>query len=703
MLRNDIQLPFGAVYFRKSNPPKADWERDYAVAAEDGLNIFRHWFMWGSIESAPGVYDWSDYDRQMDLAAANGIKTIVAELIHSVPDWAMKKFAHARQVRVDGTRLSSNMGVSPAVGGFSNNGGGAGALSLNCPEVKEAAGRFLRELAGRYKDHPSMYGYDVWNECNYASDVDYSDFAKAAFREWLQRKYGDLATLATKWNRYSYSAWDDVEPPTQMAPYPECIDWLQFRHENFYDQMQWRIDTIRSVDPQNMISAHGVSGAIPNMTANGCDDWLAASKVELYGFTWIAARKGNEAWKNWYGVDVVRGAARGKPFWHSERQGGPLWLQPQVIGRDKDDGRVADPEDIRLWSMLSLAGGARGVMNLRFRPLLDGPLFGAFGSYAMDGTRTPRSDMASGIAKWANDPAQARLWQARPVRGEVGILVVPETQQFDYLLSFDRAEKPYPAAMWGAYRGFLDNGVQPDWVHVDDIDGYDFLYFPYPIMFTAAQAERIARWVERGGVLVAEACPGYFGDRGHVGMRQPNMGFDEVFGAREHDVEFMPDIGDRIHFEFDGKPVDGGGFLQSYAPTTGTARGCFDDGRIAIVENLHGAGRTLLVGTNPSVGYHMKSGAENRSFFADVFAWSGKERHVTLSNPALFARVHHGPDGSFLWLVNTTRETQISEVTLGGAFTSVRPRDRVWPLTGNAASDRRYEVAPRDVLIVALG
>jgi beta-galactosidase len=702
MLRTDLQFPFGAVYFRKSNPPKADWERDYGVAAADGLNIFRHWFMWGSIERAPGVYEWSDYDRQMDLAAANGIKTIVAELIHAVPDWAVRKFDHARQVRANGTRLSSNMGVSPATGGFSNNGGGAGALSLNCPEVKEAAGAFLKALAARYKDHPAMYGYDVWNECNYAADVDYSAYAKAAFRLWLQKKYGDLATLAVKWNRYSYSEWDDIKPPTQMAPYPECIDWLQFRHENFYDQMQWRIDTIRGVDPHNMISAHGVSGAIPNMASNGCDDWLAASKVELYGFTWIAARKGNEAWKSWYGVDIVRAAARGKPFWHAERQGGPLWLQPQVIGRDKDDGRVADPEDVRIWALLSFAGGARGTLNPRFRPLLDGPLFGAFGSYAMDGSRTPRSEMISGIAKWANDPAQARLWQAKPVRGEVGILVVPETQQFDYLLNFDRSEKPYPAAMWGAYRGFLDNGVQPDWVHIDDIDAYDFLYFPYPIMFTAEQARRITRWVEQGGMLVAEACPGYFGDRGHVGVVQPNMGLDEVFGAREHDVEFMPDIGDRIHFTFDGKPVDGGGFLQSYTATGGTERGRFDDGRLAVVENRYGRGRTLLVGTNPSAGYHRKGGADNLRYFAEILAWSGKQRHVQLSNPALFARVHQGADGAFLWLVNTSRDAHTTDVHLGSSFGAIRPRASVWPERRDMADATSYPVAPRDVLILEL-
>ncbi len=49
------------------------------------------------------------------------------------------------------------------------------------------------------------------------------------------------------------------------------------------------------------------------------------------------------------------------------------------------------------------------MMNLRFRPLLDGPLFGAFGSYGMDGSRTPRSDMASKIAFWTNAPEQQAL------------------------------------------------------------------------------------------------------------------------------------------------------------------------------------------------------------------------------------------------------------------------------------------------------
>jgi beta-galactosidase len=693
-------VPFGAVYFRKSNPPREDWDRDYGVAAEDGLNVFRHWFMWASIERRPGHYDWEDYDRQMDLAAKNGIKTIIAELTHTVPDWAYRQFGHARQLRADGRPMTSNMGVSSSTGGFSNNGGGAGALTMNAPEVKEAVAAFLKAMATRYKGHPGLLGYDVWNEVNYAADVDYSVYMKADFRLWLKAKYGDLETLANAWYRYSYAEWDDIEPPAEVAAYPENLDWLEFKRQNYYGQMQFKIDTIRAVDQDCLIAAHGVGGAIPNMASNGSDDWLAASKVELYGLTWVPSRRGFKPWQNFFGPDLTRAAARGKPWWHAERPGGPLWLQPQVLGHDKEDGRVMDPEDIRTLTMTSFAAGATGVLNLRYRPLLDGPLFGAFGSYGMDGSRTPRSDMASDIGKWANSAEQKPLFAAKPVKGDIAILVIPEAQAWDYLLNHNHKPETYREAMWGAYRGFFDNDIQADWVHIDHIADYETIYAPYPIMLTAEHAKALATWVENGGTLISEATPGYFGDRGKVGTVQPHNGLDAVFGAREDEVEFMPDIGDRIAFDFDGKPVKGGGFLQSYTPTTGTVRGSFVDGRKAVVENTFGRGRTLLVGTNPGIAYFKQSNAENLAFFANALAWTGKTQQLRLSNPALQGRLHDGPQGRVLWLLNPTREAQQTSVLLGSGQPAF---GKTFWGDGSASSvDGTVVIPARDAIVVQL-
>ncbi len=279
--------------------------------------------------------------------------------------------------------------------------------------------------------------------------------------------------------------------------------------------------------------------------------------------------------------------------------------------------------------------------------------------------------------------------------------MAPEAQAFDYLLSYEGKFDTYAAAMWGAYRGFFDNNIQADWVHIDDIDGYDALYFPYPIALTAENASKLAAWVEAGGQLISEACPGYFGDRGTVGTVQPNNGLDAVFGAVEDEVEFMPDIADRIRFGFAGLTVTGGGFLQSYALKGGEARGDFADGRLAVVENRHGKGRTLLVGTHPSVGYYRDSADSGRRYFAEVFAWTGKARHVETDNPHVQFRLHEADGRSYLWAINATREVQAGRITLG------TPGDAKagavhWSGDGASFDGASFSLPARDALIVEL-
>jgi beta-galactosidase len=271
MARPMPQVPFGAVYFRKSNPPRADWERDYGVAAEDGLNTFRHWFMWSAIERRPGVYDWSDCDRQFDLAAENGIATIIAEFTMAAPDWLQRRLPHCRQIHADGTPMASGYSPSCAVGGFGQGLGGAGSLTLNAPEVHEAVMGFLTEMVSRYRGHPGLLGYDVNNEMNYQPDFDFSEQTAAAFRRWLQARYADLDTLAEAWHRYSYAEWDDIVPPRRLQPYAECLDWMAFRQDNFYGHVADKIATIRAADPDALVVSHGIAAAITAMAGHGCD------------------------------------------------------------------------------------------------------------------------------------------------------------------------------------------------------------------------------------------------------------------------------------------------------------------------------------------------------------------------------------------------------------------------------------------------
>ena len=139
-------VPYGAVYFRKSNPPKKDWERDYRQAAADGMNCFRHWFLWSAIEVAPGRYDWADYDRQLDLAAKYGIKTIAADILCTAPQWAFKRYPHAWVENADGSRRASHYTIACAVGGWPG-------LCLDNEDVRKHAEQFLAAMVKRYRNH----------------------------------------------------------------------------------------------------------------------------------------------------------------------------------------------------------------------------------------------------------------------------------------------------------------------------------------------------------------------------------------------------------------------------------------------------------------------------------------------------------------------------------------------------------------------
>jgi beta-galactosidase len=691
-------FPYGAVYFRKSNPPAEDWARDHKTAAQIGMNTFRHWFLWGAIEIAPGKFDWVDYDRMMDLAAANGIKVVIAEFTTNAPEWAFRRYASARYKASDGSIASSEIGESTAVGGFPG-------LCLDNPEAQAAAERFLTALIERYRSHPALLGYDLWNENTYGGGGlrkmnCYCEATKRRLREWLQTRYGSLNAVGKAWGRYSFETWEDVEPPESLDGYAEGLDWLEFRIDDAFRLLEWRVKLFRRLDPHHLICAHGVAGTLETLPSSAHNEWRSAAMMDVWGLTWVASRKGNAPWLQYQALDLVRGGARGKPFWHAEAEGGPLWMQPQVIGRPREDGRQPDAEDVRIWNLISCAGGARGILYPRWRPLLDGPLFGAFGPFAMDGSVTPRAEMAGHVAKWAN--AHPEVWKARPVKGDVGLVFIPESELFNY--AQQGATEYYAQSIRGAYQAFFDSNMQADFVALADIDEYKLVYLAYPVMLKSESVERLKQYVRKGGTLICEGLPAYFGDHGHVGTVQPNFGLDELFGAREKFVEFDPDLSDQLTFEVNGKQIFGRYFRQDYDLHGGTSAGQYANGNIAAVENTSGQGRTLLMGSFPGAGYYLHHGAATRELFMSFLKKAGLTPQVAIDDRSVQARLHSGPDGAILWATNPTRVAKKVTITLAAGAGDFKSAEDLWGGVEIAQSGSQFTISvpARDAVVALL-
>jgi beta-galactosidase len=646
----DPVFPFGAVYFRKSNPPEQDWERDHKTAAQMGVNIFRHWFMWASIENSPGQYDWRDYDRMVELEAQNHIKVVIAEIVSGAPEWMWDKYPQARHVGSDGSVTYPAVGASSATG--------SAPLCLDNEDVRGQAEKFLTALVERYRDSPATLGYDVWNEGGVQEC--YCPATQAKFREWLKAKYGTIEALGRAWRRYSFGDWESVHPPHGNGGYPDSLDWLAFRRDDAIRLLRWRTELIRRLDKRNKITAHG-TGALTDI------EWRTAADVDSYGYTWVASRHGNAPWMQFQAADLVRGASRAKPFWHAEATGGPLWMQPQVINRPLEDGRSSDDKDVRVWSLIDMAAGATGILFTRWRPLLDGPLFGAFGPMGMDGSVTPQAEMAGKLARWTN--AHADIWKSRPVKGDVGIVFVQESEDFNSVQRGGSGSAgSYSQSAQGAYQAFFDSNIQADFVSIDDIGEYPLIYLPYPEMLKKSTADKLRDYVAKGGKLVSEGCPGYFGDGGTAGAIQPNLGLDQVFGARETYVQFTPDLLTKLTLTVKGKEIAGQYFFQEYRTAGGQAVGQYANGQIAAVENTFDKGRTLLIGSFPGGGYFRSHAPPTREFFAGLLAWAGVQQQVQSSDPEVKARLHKGAGGAYLWVVNPTRTARTVRISLPSMF-----------------------------------
>ncbi|MGH3489132.1 MAG: hypothetical protein ACRDP8_14635, partial [Actinopolymorphaceae bacterium] len=143
-------------------------------------------------------------------------------------------------------------------------------------------------------------------------------------------------------------------------------------------------------------------------------------------------------------------------------------------------------------------------------------------------------------------------------------------------------------------------------------------------------------------------------------------------------VEFTPDLLDDLTLRVDGSEVHGGVFLQAYEPTTGTATGWYADGKVAAVDHAFGNGRTRLVGTFPSVGYHRHQDQGTRSYFARLLDFAGHRQRVRVSDPRVTARVHDGDGGRYLWLLNPVREPVRVTATLAATAKAVDKLRVVW-------------------------
>ncbi|HDN79739.1 MAG TPA: glycosyl hydrolase family protein [Chloroflexi bacterium] len=668
---------YGAQYYRAPTPRPEDWERDLNTMADMGFNIVRFWAMWNFIQVSEEEFDFSHLDRLMEIAAQAGLKVIINLIPENAPYWLAEKYPHARYLSHTGKRI--DLMARP-----NTPGGGWPGLCFDNDEVMEMAWRFFQAVASRYKGHPALYGYDVWNEphfevAQYFGEVFcYCEATQEKFRQWLKGRYGSLENLNAAWAR-RYTDWNQVHPPRFFGGYPDWIDWCRFKLETHRKRLKLRKEWIKEVDPEARVLSHGIAYIFSEVPMVINDEWELAEEVEEWGvstYPGVFEMNGEDLFYLMVIMDLTRSAARGKRFWASEMQASFVTLtwpltfgaatqqskasalrahliasttQQRILSKARKMGGLdrtpaLSEADYRVWNWAALMSGAKGVIYWQWRNESLGPEAPSGGLTNPDGSPNARTYEAARFARFVRE--HSLMEKATPFRGEIGVVFAPESWIFNYVAQSD--VKYWGDSVLGVYRALYEANYQVDFVKRENFGDYRCLYLPFPLMLESETAQALAQYVADGGILISEACPAQFVEGGFSSAKVPGQGLDRVFGTGTSSV----DAREGPYITYKHFQIPAGFYQQKLEPEGAEVLGYFNDGFPAITLNRYGKGVAVLIGSYPGMVYHWTRDPEAKGFLLDLLEMLGVNPRVSVSDSEVKARVLALGEAFLLYVIN---------------------------------------------------
>src|SRR5215469_3806110 len=590
------------------------WGKDLDQIRAVGFNTVKTWVDWATAEPNPGQYNFRNLDLLLRLAQEHGLRVIVQVYLDSAPAWVGQHYPDSRFVDRSGAIIDSEA---------------APGYCIDHNGVRSEIVKFLEALSGEANKSPALYAWDVWSEphvINWAEfpylenpEFCFCSFTQARFRDWLKTKYHSLNALNAAWYR-SFESWDQVEPPRfpTILSYTDYLDWRAFIEDKLVEDLKTRVDAIRSLDASHPITSHAAVPGLFTSPTDGYgepDDWKMSSRADFFGTSLYP--KHSESTKPWSDLMLAAGLDFSRSAGHSYNKG--FWIGELQAGQGATGMRIADPvngHDEQYWMWQVLAHGAREIAVYAWYPMSSGFESNGYGLINLDGTLTERARVAG---RTVNAIARhgAEILGSTPAPAQVAILY----NRLSYMVggsepSLSKLGNAERDSLLGLYSAFFEENIPVDFVHPVDVIGnrlqqYKILFLPFPVMLSREVAEGVKQYVQAGGTAVAEARLAWNDARGFASDVIPGAGLADLFGARESVIK----PADRVLFRtqasaaLPGMPahtqITGEVFEEELQVLPGgTTLGHFANGAPAVVKNIAGRGKAVLIGTFLGLAYY---------------------------------------------------------------------------------------------------
>ena len=509
----------GIAYGGDYNPeqwPESTWAEDVALMREAGVSLVTVGvFSWALLERSEGKYDFGWLDRVLDLLHENGISVDLATATASPPPWFSRQYPDSLPVDRQGHRLWP---------------GSRQAYCPSSPEYRTAATRLAGALATRYGQHPAVVMWHINNEYGCHVPQCYCDTSAAAFRAWLQRRYGDIGGLNTAWGTafwsQHYEDWEQILPPRATPTWgnpTHQLDWSRFSSDELLECFKAERDVLRRITPGIPITTNFMGAFKPvdyfhwageeDLVSN--DHYLIGDDPAPHVHLAMAA-------------DLVRSAGHGAPWVLMEHSTSAVNWQLRNLAKQ--------PGQLRRNSLQHVARGADAVCFFQWRASRAGAEKYHSGMVPHAGTDT--LVWREVVELGADLKALGEVAGTR-VQAEVAIVFDWPAWWACELDAHPSADVRYLPLVRDVYDAFWNLGTTIDFVRPgQDLSRYKLVVVPALYLVSDEAAENLTNYARDGGHLLCTFFSGIVNTDDAVRLGGYPGAFREALGVRVE--EFFP-------------------------------------------------------------------------------------------------------------------------------------------------------------------
>lgn len=627
--------------------------RDWVLQmSENGLKVIRLFMVWGQLEPRAGEWTFDKYDACFEQASMSGLTVVPTLMSGSPPGWM---------------RLTNSM---------------QDLADLDDPSYKERAADYIANVVKRYRDHPALDSWVLWNEPTLQPGQ--GIHGRSSYIRYLRQVFGSI----DGYNAIGYKKFDSFEQMEQeentaaakgqlpFRSYAEQLGKVRFAVHNLSGQLRWISEQVRRYDALHPlhVNPHNVQR---ELQSKGQSVWSEAEQADFLGCSahpmWHSIRFPEQRWGQSiaFFADLMKSATLHPEglFWVTELQGGTTLFSAHAP-------YTPSAATIKQWIWEGLGAGAKAVVFWSFNSRSVGYEGGEWALLNQLGEPSPRLLAARKAAELLQRHSEllARTGPEAPraiVLYSEASCALGEAEGSGTDPANPRNKNMGLDAIAGAWLMCSDLSWpillrnETRLVQEDIPPSVRLVVLPNTFVLGEAALDRLEEFVRRGGFVIADGLCAMKDAEGRICSRSL-ASVASRFGAEAEDIEAggpMPELTmedkDRFQGWFYRLPLrvnEGASVLARFA-----------DGRSAIVRRRSGEGAWIRIGTVLFQAYFARPDADKLRCF-ERLAMSGAGdppiglRLASREDRLRLQRLAH-PEGAVIVLHNRGRETEAAVIS----------------------------------------